>query len=412
MEKQNSYQLSIKRVVPDHLKKWGVCVVMSVYVMCSLKVCAQEEKSFRQSFDMPPLFKKTIVDEEEGYIVKERYGASLQVKFAVQDPVSQMRKDINGVDFNDLKLIEWDYNVTGLQYSIDTDIKKEGRGSLNVKFRRKNLTYFAGAHVSVFVPEFDATGAAIRVWVRSENGAGRGIYIQLMDGERVCEQWGFYSPVLKTGEWQCIEVTPGKKSDASNHSAEFDSIADITKVSSIKISLFGYDETTIADYHVDALEIVPAHRIHFTTVMKIQGECYLRPEAGIDGITARWFDPQMDHKNWKKVLIPEFWAKENDPTAWYRIRFTLSKEAINAIEGKAVYIVFEGVDESVWVWLNGEKIGSHSEDSNKGWDKPFVFDVTRHVKFDGYENLLAVKVLNRELAGGIWRPVLIVTEKQ
>ena len=235
-----------------------------------------------------------------------------------------------------------------------------------------------------------------------------------MDEERTCEAWRFYIPNLKIGEWQCLELTQGKESGATKHH-EFsdDLIGDIKKVSSILIKLHGYEETTAADYHVDALEIIPdpAQRIYFTSVMKIQGECYLRPEGGIDGRTARWFDPQMDDKDWKKVPILGFWAKENDPTAWYRMRFTLSKEAINAIKEKRVFIVFGAVDESAWVWLNGEKIGSHSEDRKEGWDKPFALDVTEHLKLDG-ENLLAVKVLNRESAGGIWRPVRIVTEKQ
>lgn len=406
-QKQNSCQLSVKRAVPCHLKEWGACVVMSVLVMYSPKVCAQEGHSFRQSFDTPPLLEKTIADAEEGYIIKGGEGASLKVR-GVEYPLSRTKTNLTAADFN--CLMATDLNVTGLKYSIDTDIKKEGIGSLNVKFRRKNLTYYAMTDINVFVPEFDASGTTIRVWVRSENGAGRAIYIRLMDGERICEQWAVYSPVLKTGEWQCLEMAQGKQSGATRHSSGSDLIADIEKVSSIQIMLFGYDETNAADYHVDALEIIPAQRVHFTSVMKIQGECYLRPEGGSDGLMARWFDPQMDDKDWKKVAIPEFWAKENDPAAWYRMRFTLSKEAINAIKGKPVFIVFGAVDESAWVWLNGEKIGSHCEGRKDGWDKPFALDVTGRLKLDG-ENLLAVKVLNREAAGGIWRPVRIVTEK-
>ena len=75
-QKRNSCQLSMKRAVPYHLKEWGVCVVMSVLVMYSPKVCAQEEISFRQSFDTPPLLEKTIADAEEGYILKGGDGAS------------------------------------------------------------------------------------------------------------------------------------------------------------------------------------------------------------------------------------------------------------------------------------------------------------------------------------------------
>ena len=197
-------------------------MVISVYVMCAIKVCAQEEKSFRQSFDMLPRFKKTIVDAEEGYIIKERDSSLLRVKFAIQDPLLQARKELNGTEFNYATLIEGHFNMSDLQYWVDTDIKKEGRGSLNIKYRKKNLYYVAVAEISVFVPEFDATEATIRVWIRSENEAGRGVYVHLMNGDKLCEFWGFYKPALKFGEWQCLEATPGKASGASRHSTEAD----------------------------------------------------------------------------------------------------------------------------------------------------------------------------------------------
>jgi hypothetical protein len=64
------------------------------------------------------------------------------------------------------------------------------------------------------------------------------------------------------------------------------------------------------------------------------------------------------------------------------------------------------VDESAWVWLNGEFAGEHDQGPS-GWDTPFRLDVTDGLNWGG-ANQLTVRVLNSAMAGGIWKPVSIV----
>jgi hypothetical protein len=63
---------------------------------------------------------------------------------------------------------------------------------------------------------------------------------------------------------------------------------------------------------------------------------------------------------------------------------------------------FGAVDESAWVYLNGEFAGEH-DIGEAGWDKPFGIDVTKAIQPGA--NVLAVRVLDRVLGGGIWKPV-------
>ena len=397
------------RLVRNDLKECSVLFAMiGCLALLTAQVHAQTGTHFVNSFDTPPTLQKNAADDNEGYIVVEDGQDSLEVSLATSDFRGQMRND------PDVKFQYWitpAMNMLDLEYTTDSEMKQKGAGSLNVKFKRGSELYYSGTEVIMFFPPFDARGADIRFWLRSENDAGKAVYVYLLDEMyRPCEHWSFYNPVIE--QWHQLKITQGKQLDASIHKPNKSYAGDIKRVSGILIRLYAYEEDRAADYHLDEIRVTPAPRprIYFESVMEIKGECHLRPEAGVDGISERWFDPQTDEKDWKKASIPQFWDKENDPTAWYRIRFSLSDNEVAAIAGKPAYMLFKGVDESAWVWLNGEKLGSHSEDRKEGWDKPFAFDVTKHLKTEG-ENLLAVKVLNREQAGGIWRPVSIVTEK-
>ena len=414
-------------------------VAFFVFVfMFSAEGSAQKDSSFGLSFDTAPtIIEKSVAalnSETQGaYVFKDKNSDALKVKIT-EKPIAQKKEscDISGFKYS---IIEG-FNVTDLNCSIDTKMKKQGTGSLNVKFKRSDKTYYGLVTVEVPVPAFDARGSKIRLWVRSENKAGASIYISLLDEKgRLCERWKYYEKETNIGNWHYVgnwyylEIVSGEKSDATHHIPDANYAGDLDNVHSIQIGLSAYSQDVTASFHIDAIEVTTAEnvffkpvkkpetscqatapeRVYFKPIMKLEGSCSLRPEGKIDGISDRWFDPQIDDSNWAKAPIVKFWDKENDPAAWYRIRFRLPKEDIAKIEGKSTYIVFAGVDESAWVWLNGKKIGSHGENMMEGWNKPFAFDITRHLKLDA-ENLLAVKVLNRKRAGGIWQPVFIVTE--
>ena len=86
---------------------------------------------------------------------------------------------------------------------------------------------------------------------------------------------------------------------------------------------------------------------------------------------------------------------------WYRTTVTFPDKPAGTINEAVLH--FEAVDESTWVWINGEYAGVH-DIGPAGWRTPFDMDITPFVKWGG-ANQITVRVLNTAGAGGIYEPV-------
>lgn len=73
-------------------------------------------------------------------------------------------------------------------------------------------------------------------------------------------------------------------------------------------------------------------------------------------------------------------------TGWYRKAFVMTKEQ----EGKAVLLDFDGVYNSTEVYVNGTRVGNHVY----GYT-PFAYDISTYLKYDGTENVIAVKAVHQ-----------------
>jgi hypothetical protein len=125
-----------------------------------------------------------------------------------------------------------------------------------------------------------------------------------------------------------------------------------------------------------------------------------------------WFKPdRYAESDWLPIEVPTFWEETEAigkllGDGWYRVAFTLPATS----QGKTLRLLFAGVDEQAWVYLNGALIGEHSEKSEKKaytalYDEPFIVEVPpTQLKFRT-ENVLSVRVHNQAGAGGLWRPV-------
>ena len=124
-----------------------------------------------------------------------------------------------------------------------------------------------------------------------------------------------------------------------------------------------------------------------------------------NGHVEKWFDPGLPDSDWTAVSIGKFWDdvgfKAKAGIGWYRGRMTLPEKPVLS----AAELCFDAVDETAWVWVNGEYAGQHDIGPN-GWDVPFRLDVTPFLKW-GQENQVTVRVLNTAQAGGIWKPVTL-----
>ena len=83
----------------------------------------------------------------------------------------------------------------------------------------------------------------------------------------------------------------------------------------------------------------------------------------------------------KGLVEGAFSEAEYNPVGSYRKRFHLAE----GLRGKRVIICFEGVEQAMYVWLNGHFVG-YAEDSFT----PSEFDLTPYIKEK--DNLLAVEV--------------------
>lgn len=127
--------------------------------------------------------------------------------------------------------------------------------------------------------------------------------------------------------------------------------------------------------------------------------------------------------DWQEVTIPHTWNAEDmqkkvsdfyEGVGYYRKKYTFSKN----MEGKRIFLRFEGVGACAEVYVNGYLVGTH-----KGAYSAFVCEIGSQLKL-GKENEIVVKADNAShpdviptnhvlfgVYGGIYRPVwLIVTE--
>ena len=120
------------------------------------------------------------------------------------------------------------------------------------------------------------------------------------------------------------------------------------------------------------IELAGYDQIHYiNTMYPWEGKIYRRPAYTLG----------------KGLAEGAFSEAEYNPVGSYRKRFHLAE----GLRGKRVIICFEGVEQAMYVWLNGHFVG-YAEDSFT----PSEFDLTPYIKEK--DNLLAVEVHKRSTA--------------
>ncbi len=121
-----------------------------------------------------------------------------------------------------------------------------------------------------------------------------------------------------------------------------------------------------------------------------------------------WQNPDWDDRGWEIIRTDECWEKQGHPDyngyAWYRQTIELP-EVINT----RYTLRLGAVDESCWVFVNGQASGEYLFSLDKdpdAWKKPHYFEITDAVR-PGL-NVIAIKVYDAAYAGGIWRPASLL----
>ena len=115
-------------------------------------------------------------------------------------------------------------------------------------------------------------------------------------------------------------------------------------------------------------------------------------------------DPKFNDSKWDDIRVPNSWEDEGYPGydgyAWYRKHFAVDEELRNAV----IYLQVGYVDDVSEVYLNGHMVGFEGQ-----FPPDFItaYNITRpylvsnkYLNFGG-DNVIAVRVYDQRLAGGI-----------
>jgi hypothetical protein len=162
-----------------------------------------------------------------------------------------------------------------------------------------------------------------------------------------------------------------------------------------KVGISLRDKPEFKDHQLDVAQTIP---------LPLDGWKF-QLDPGQTGQELNWFGTDFADSNWQNIKIGQAWepqiGKDYDGVGWYRHSFTLPAKP----DQVGTDIVFDGVDESAWVWINGQYVGQHDIGPD-GWDKRFAMDASEFLKW-GAENQITVRVLDRKFAGGIWKPAYL-----
>jgi hypothetical protein len=98
--------------------------------------------------------------------------------------------------------------------------------------------------------------------------------------------------------------------------------------------------------------------------------------------------------------------KEYNGIGWY----SLPLQVPPRWKGKKIYLLFAGVDESGWIYLNGKLCGERIFKEENDWKRSFEIRIDQNIDWSKKSQDLVVKVRDIGGQGGIWRPVVLVTE--
>ena len=152
--------------------------------------------------------------------------------------------------------------------------------------------------------------------------------------------------------------------------------------------------------------------VHFRGLWKthrLLGDLPLKARFQVDpklaGEKGKWFGPAYDDRAWKTIEVGKFWENKGyvglDGVAWYRLRFAAPRTMPPNVQ-----LSFGAVDEKAKVWLNGRYLG----EIDAGWDRRAEIDASGAVVAGG-RNVLAVRVYDGQLMGGLWGPIKLVAPK-
>ncbi|MFA7096388.1 MAG: DUF4838 domain-containing protein [Gammaproteobacteria bacterium] len=140
------------------------------------------------------------------------------------------------------------------------------------------------------------------------------------------------------------------------------------------------------------------------------------------GATEKWQGQPWDEKlKWSALRTDYSWKAPHEPPpdiaqtlrtyegiGWYATQI----EVPEAMQGREVYLYFGAVDNSCWVYVNGQLAGEHLFTKPDDWSTPFEIRIDPFLAVEDGKQEITVRVRNKGGSGGIWRRVWLVSKHQ
>ena len=130
------------------------------------------------------------------------------------------------------------------------------------------------------------------------------------------------------------------------------------------------------------------------------------------GVTQGFLSGDFSSAKWVSIPPNTTWntvAPDYHGIAWYKRNEVFYENDLKNY--KYIYLIFKGIDEEAYVYVNGQLTYEHTVQSTNlhiafMWNNPFCVDIAPYLK-PGYNTIL-VKVSDPARAGGIYGPIRIL----
>lgn len=160
------------------------------------------------------------------------------------------------------------------------------------------------------------------------------------------------------------------------------------------------DRPEVQDFYLSVVQTIPLEKTGWK----------FKRDSGQVGHTEGWQNADFNAADWADIEIERSWQSaghKHDGVAWYRKKITLPEKP----DYDGVDLIFESIDESAWIWVNGKFAGAHDL-GPAGYNQLFAVDVGDKLQW-GEENVIAVRVLKRTgTHAGIYAPARIEVLKK
>ena len=143
------------------------------------------------------------------------------------------------------------------------------------------------------------------------------------------------------------------------------------------------------------------------------------------GVEQKWHKLKYEKtEDWLRFRTDKFWEHQGaedttreaeaavdtsryDGIGWYAQAVPVPQD----LKGRKIYLRFGAVDESCWVYLNGELAGEHLFKEKNDWKTPFELRIDPLIKWEKDAQTVIVRVEDKSGMGGIWKRVWLVSKK-